>query len=512
MKKRIPSLFLPLAAILASCGGSSTPASSQISSQQPSSAPPSSLPSQSSVVSSQRPTSKVTVPFWTTFGQSNGIALQNRADEFAKIIKQAEGVDVEIVPSYQGGYGDIKEKVGKSWTAANTPTLAIAYPDHVADYLASETEPGQHVVNIEPYMNDATIGFGKQSYLGDAQGKDDFVEAFIDEGTHYIRQGTYSLPFMKSTEVMFYNFDAVKRAMPYYDEEIAMSDDKIRSFVSTMTWDQLLAFSEKALEHKDQVAPKMKFPIWYDSDENLFISKMFQEEIPYCSILSSGHGNIDFASGENRTKAEAMVTSLVQAREKGLITTKGIEEGKYGSDSFTKEECIFEIGSSGGTGYTAPEGETFTPGIAAVPASNNNPLYVSQGPTITFLHSTAITEQENKWRLEYAWKFAKYITNPESNVYLCIYGSEGYLPVRYSAYETPEYLSFLEEGELFSQTAKILINEIDGNYFNSAVFQGSAELRTQCGGIVTAALLKKDSVSNLFDKGIENALKQFGNQ
>ena len=481
MKFKPFALTLPLlAAALASCGGGSS-----------------------------SPSKEIVVPFWTTFGQKNAEALQKKANEFASIMEKQQNVKVRIDITYQGSYDDMLNKVTNGFSAGNVPTMAIAYPDHVANYLANEPKAGDYVYNVAPYMEDAEIGFGKQSYLGDAKGKDDFVEAFIDEGNHYIHQGTYSMPFMKSSEVMFYNFDAAKRAMATYKPEIANSDDKIKEFIGSLTWDEFLKFGEHCLANKSTVLDTMKQPIWYDSDSNLFISKLFQEKIGYCSINNLNKGQIDFESGENRTKAEAFVTSLVEARSKGLLTTKGVE-GTYGSDSFKAGESLFEIGSSGGTGYAMPEGAAFEVAVAKVPVSNNNPSYVSQGPTVAFLKNPSLSKEANDERAKYGWQFYKYITNPDSNVYLCIYGSEGYLPVRYSAYDTPEFAEFLENGEIYAETAQVLINDINGNYFNSAVFKGSAELRDQCGGIVTAALRGTGgTVTQIFDEAITQAKKGF---
>ena len=484
--KPLALLTLPLlAAALASCGGGS------------------------SASASSAPASEITVPFWTTFGQKNQEALQKKAQEFSAIMLKEKNVKVTIDISYQGGYDDILNKVTNGFSAGNVPTMAIAYPDHVANYLANEPKAGDYVYNVASYMDDAEIGFGKQSYLGDAKGKDDFVEAFIDEGTHYIHEGMYSMPFMKSSEVMFYNFDAVKRAMEGYKPEIANSDDKIKQYIGSLTWEQFLELGDYCLTNKATVLDTMKQPIWYDSDSNLFISKLFQEKIGYCSIGEDNKGRIDFESGENRTKAEAFVSSLVEAREKGLLTTKGVE-GTYGSDSFKAGESLFEVGSSGGTGYAMPEGAAFEVAVAKVPVSNNNPSYVSQGPTVAFLKNPSLSKEANDQRMQYGWQFYKYITNADSNVYLCIYGSEGYLPVRYSAYDTPEFAEFLENGEIYAETAQVLINDINGNYFNSAVFKGSAELRDQCGGIVTSCLRGKGgTVSQVFDEAISQAKKGF---
>ncbi len=441
--------------------------------------------------SSAAAATKVSFSFWTTFGQKNAEAVSKVASDFSKIIKEKENVDLSISIEYQGGYDDIEAKITKGFSAGDTPTMAIAYPDHVANYLSSNN--GSFVYDISTYINDPEIGLGKQSYLGDtsSSGKtvydsDDFVTTFLDEGKHYAKEGIYSLPLMKSSEVMFYNKQAVYNAMKIYKPDM-LSNDAVDEYIANMSWEELLELAKVAKDNKESVLSTMETPIWYDSDSNFIISKMYQNNIGYSSVGSDGKGKIDFEDGENRTKTEALITELKKNYDDGLLTTKGVE-GTYGSDAFKSGKVIFEIGSSGGTGYNSPEGGSIDVGIVKVPASNNNPLYVTQGPTMTFLKSSAVSEEENNTRMRYAWQFAKYLTNPEVNVYLCIYGSEGYLPVRYSAYETTNYLSFMDEGEIYAQSAKVLINDIDGHYLNTDVFVGSAQLRDQIGGVLTQIL------------------------
>ena len=127
----------PALVALCACGPTEEPPSSSASGEVPSSSQASSQTS--SQASSQNGNSgemkKVELDFWTTFGQSNGVALQKKADEFSAIIKKKQGVDVTIHCEYQGNYGDMLNKVTKGFSIGNTPTIAIAYPDHVANYL-----------------------------------------------------------------------------------------------------------------------------------------------------------------------------------------------------------------------------------------------------------------------------------------------------------------------------------------------------------------------------------------
>lgn len=462
------------------------------------------------VVSSTSPSASsdaVTVEFWHTFGQKNQEALQKKAIDFSKLILDNTGVKVTIDLKYQGSYDDIESKISQGWSAGNIPTMAIAYPDHIANYLESEgSTPGKYVYNIDSYMSDSKIGFGTQSYLGDSKtySKSDFVEAFLKEGQQFIRSGTYSLPYMKSSEVMFYNKEALAKALTYFKPEIT-GDDNIASYIGSISWDEFMDLCASIKTHASSISSVLETPSYYDSDSNLFISKMYQNNIDYSSISSDGKGVIDFESGENRTKAEAMVSSIKTAYDNKLIVTKGTE-GTYGSDMFTKMKTIFSIGSSGGTGYNMPSGDSFTVGVTRVPVSNNNPEYISQGPNIAFLKNPSYSSEENDKRMNYAWQFAKYITNPETNVYMCVYGSEGYIPVRNSAYETDDFVQFLEEGEIYAKTANVLLNDIDGHYLNTAVFKGSSTLRDQCGGIITSVLKQNTNVTTAFASAI-NATK-----
>ena len=120
----------PALVALCACGPTEEPPSSSASGEVPSSSEASSQTSSqtSSQASSQNGNSgemkKVELDFWTTFGQSNGVALQKKADEFSAIIKKKQGVDVTIHCEYQGAYGDMLDKVTKGFSIGNTPTSA----------------------------------------------------------------------------------------------------------------------------------------------------------------------------------------------------------------------------------------------------------------------------------------------------------------------------------------------------------------------------------------------------
>lgn len=457
------------------------------------------------------PAKKVTITFWHTFGQQIVETLEEKLDQFHDLVLENENVDVTVELSYSGSYDDILTKINNGFSAGNIPTIAVAYPDHVADYLSRETYDGQYVVNLEPYMDNEVYGFATQSYLGDEDGVDDFIESYFDEGKSYAKEGIYSIPLMKSSEVMFYNENIVSLALSGAKgvfegykptPDFNPTETNIRNYMENLTWDEFMNFCEFINNNKANLANTIEYPAYYDSDGNLFITKMYQNNIPYASVDEQGNGIIEFETGDARTNAEAMIAEINAQHEAGLFTTKGVE-GTYGSNNFTEVKSIFSIGSTGGTGYTVPTSGTFNVRAVKVPYDNNNAIYVSQGPTLCIMNNPRFSEEENLLRQEFAWRLIKFLTNAETNVELCIRGSNGYVPVRYSAYESENFTAFLLGGDIYAETASVILDDINNNFIVTPVFKGSAELREQGGSIITSVFTdQKENITQAFDDAI----------
>ena len=432
----------------------------------------------------------ITINFWHTFGQTVLNGFEESAKTFASLVKEHEDVNVRVKFTYKGGYDDVLGEVGRNFSVGGNPTIAVAYPDHVADYFASETTSGEYVVNLEPYANNEEYGFGKESWLGDTAGIEDFVESFIAESTNYAKDGMYSVPLLKSTEVMLYNMDLVAQAMKIIDNLPTLpSNDDVVEFMEDLSWVDFMDFCESVKDHMKEISDKLEIPAVYDSDGNLFITQLFQRNIPYAYAGNTENtGVIGFnASPDNENptaeqeKAYADVVKMLKEYkgwfDSGYFTTKGVT-GEYSSNYFTPGKTMFAIGSCGGSGYSFPSSSEFRVGACKVPYANNNPLYVSQGPTLTVLHNSKLkaagTDEDT---ILYAWKFIKYITNAEVNAKQCTVNSEGYIPVRSSAYNTSTFTNFLKSDTDYVVVTKTVVNDIDGRYFSSPVFKGSAELR-----------------------------------
>lgn len=453
----------------------------------------SSSASTASSQTSSTPITDVSFHFWHTFSKLTLAELTSTTEKFQKLVKENDGVNLTISLDPKGGYDEMTDFVTKSFAAGNTPTLAIAYPDHVATYLSKEKTDGEFVVNMESLAKDSEIGFGKESWIGDADSSD-FISKFYEEGTQYAKTGLYSLPFMKSSEIMFYNKDLVLKAMKYYDDTVN-TFSKVDALMKNISWDNLMVLCKDIKDHMSELSNTLEVPAFYDSDANLFITQCMQQNIPYVSLDADGKGKLDFVNDE----AKAMVTKLKGYYDQGLFTTKGIEN-VYGSTPFVELKTVFSMGSSGGAGYQIPNADTFTVGVCKIPSSNvSNSVYVSQGPTITMLKNPGVSDEENNIRVKYAWKYLKYLTSSQVDADMCENGSAGYIPVRASSYETDSFSEYMnDETSISSESLRVVHNDIGGSYFNTPAFPGSTVAREKVGGIISTVLKGSKSVDQAF--------------
>ena len=400
---------------------------------------------------------KVHVKFWHTMGQANQELLDRMITQFNEIYP-----DVVIEHSAQGDYAALYEKLNSAIPAGTMPTMAYCYPDHVADYMSSNA-----IVNIQDYLDDEKLAFNSDDGL-----LSDFTDAYWKEGTEYQKEGIYSVPFAKSTEVLFYN-------KTFFDDN---------GLTVPTTWDEMWALCQNIKENI-MTQPKYKdieFPLGYDSDSNLFITMCEQRNLPYTT-----NKNVKVASDHiqfNNAQTKAMAEELVGYMNKGYFLTKGcLPTNAYTSTYFTEGKIVMSIGSTGGTSYQTTT--NFTVAVAPAPVTDENSTYVSQGPSICFF------KKGNQAQKEAAWNFYKFITRAfNTAAYSAL---TGYEPVRKSAYEVPTYKEYLKGTSLQAQTSATTAT-IAGKYFTSAVFNGSATARDQVGNIFALMYVNKYSADKAF--------------
>ena len=407
------------------------------------------------------------IVFYSTMGD----ALQKVADVAIKSFEE-KYPGWKITHQQPGGYDQVKASVISDLGAGTQPSLAYCYSDHVAQYLQSGK-----VLDMSKYINsltetDITVEGAagdetKKAVLGYSE-KDiaDFIPGYYKEGfaTNYGDYKTYgftdtsilTMPFSKSTEVLYYNADALEEA------GIAKAP---------ATWDELW---------DDCRILKKKFPdctpLGYDSEANWFITMCEQNGWDYTSI-DKPHYKF------NNDGTVLFLEELKELYDEGLFTTQK-KYGSYTSGLFTKGAetgSIFSIGSTGGA--THQTSDKFTVGVAPLPGSelddnSINKSVISQGPSLVMFD----TGSDEKAKM--TWLFVKELLEPKFQCQFSM--NSGYNPVRESSYDNEAYAEWLDGDGIVAKTAtaaKLMIND----YFTSPAFNGSATAREQVGSALVYA-------------------------
>lgn len=471
MRKIIPALsILALAGVLAACGPTDAPAESTPTSTAP--ADPWETPEDYVPFGDRDPDSLNTeITFWHTFGESNSANYVNITAIVSEFQNRFPNIKVTLVNN--SSYDQIRTNLLYAITAHTLPTMAIAYPDHVADYLYSGV-----VENMAGYVSDPTIGLGAEDGT-DAGGLDDYYPNYLEEGTGYAETGVYSMPYSKSTEVMFYNktfFDLHNLTVPQTWEDMWEVCEQIKAIDSSVT------------------------PFGYDSDDNLYITRSEQAGIPFTTASGDGADHYLF----NNADAKAMVQEYKDAYDNGYFVTKGTSaDSSYTSTMFTERSLYMTVGSTGGTNYNYTS--DFEVAVAGIPQEDTNDAKViSQGPSICFFNEASDDQ------LYAAWLFYKFATNATNTANLSTL--TGYNPVRRSAFETDLYKNWVleEADDGQSMLVRTVLEYADANYgdayFTSPAFRGSSTARVQVGGIITNVLLGTLTMDEAFDSALTNCV------
>ena len=410
-----------------------------------------------------------TIVFYNTMGTALQTTLKLAISQFEE---KFPGWTVQS--SQIGGYDEVKSKIIGDFSANSQPDLAYCYADHVASYLGTGK-----VVNMNKFINNTSkvnvSVLNKETGAYEAKEYDeivgytaeevaDFIPGYYAEGyaENYASYSAYgysakdmlTLPFQKSTEVLFYNADALT--------ELGVDVPE--------TWDELWAVCELA---------KAKWPtctpLGYDSESNWFITACEQNGWAYTSA-SAPHYQF------NTPEAAAWLDQLAGYYADGLFTTQEIY-GSYSSNLFVKGPAeggtIFSIGSSAGASYQKTD--NFKWAVAPIPGSYVNGEVVnaaiSQGPSLVMFSTSAGNNEEKQLM---TWEFVKILLDP---VFQCSFaGTTGYMPARLSSYEQPDYVELLQnvETDIIAATVNVAMGMRD-IYYTSPAFDGSSTAREQVG-------------------------------
>lgn len=503
MKKRSLMLFLMffMALMLVACGGGSTVRGEFV------------IPE-----GGFDTTQEVTITFHHTMGTNLREKLDLALADFKEIYP-----NITVVHEQIGGYDDVRDNNNTLIVEDLQPNLSYCYPDHVALYnLAKVVVTLDDLIDSDMEVKDAEGNVIEKLGLTQAQ-KDDFIQGYYDEGKQFGDGKMYTLPFSKSTEVLYYNktfFEKNELNVP--DHWFSTGDNDTTSM-------------EYVCAKIKEIDPKST-PLGYDSAANWFITMTEQLGSPYTSAKDGekfqflNDTNIDF------------VTKFRQWYLNGWVTTQDLY-GAYTSGLFvnipteTNPVCSYmSIGSSAGATHQRPakDGNSypFEVGIATIPQMDqNNPKVISQGPSI------CIFNNKDPQKVLASWLLLKYLTTSASFQAEFSMAS-GYVPVIKSVidYETTRkvkdesgnlvdeiykpYKEFLEKADggdyVTSLSAKICMEQ-EKAYYTSPAFNGSSEARDQVNEIINGAFTVpentsdiKAAITQIFQDAIDECEYNFG--
>jgi len=426
------------------------------------------------------PNQKVTIVFGTTMNQ-DCLKLLDKAIERFNVLYP----NIEVVPKSYGGWDTIADLIGKEINGGNQPNIAYCYPDHVAQYRKSWVAVTMD--ELAKSTIEVTRADGTTETLGFTQAQlDDFIPGFYAEGTTYEDGYMYTLPFSKSTELLYYN-------KTYFDE---------KGYTVPTTWDEMIALCRK-IKAEDPTS----IPLGYDSADNLFITMCEQYGYGYTS--ATGEEKFLF----NNDGCKEFVKQIREWYIEGLITTKDLY-GAYTSELFIQQDKTIShsymcIGSSGGAKNQKPENGEFEVGIAPIPQINPaNPKVIMQGPSLCILKGGNNTTDQH---IVASWLFVKFLTtDPSFQAQFSM--MQGYTPVIKSAQEAKAYADWLAKangGTYLNATAVKVALQQESSYFTSPAFVGSSVARTEVGNLLGKCMSESSGDIDAFiDQAFEQTYKK----
>ncbi len=407
---------------------------------------------------------KVEITFYHTMGSNLSDVLDLYITEFNKLYP-----NITVKAEKIGGYDDVRDQIKTEISAKKQPNLAYCYPDHVALYNLAKA-----VVTLDNLIDstiEVTRADGTKEGLGLTEDqKNDFIKGYYEEGKQFGDGLMYTLPFSKSTEVLYYN-------KTFFEQH---------NLKVPTTWDEM----EETCKKIKEIDPS-SIPLGYDSEANWFITMCEQLNSPYTSATG------DHFLFNNETN-KAFVRRYRDWYQKGYLTTQNLY-GSYTSGLFTALEpneegklirSYMSIGSSAGATHQRPAADNdgkypFEVGIATVPQVDaSNPKVISQGPSI------CIFKKDNPQEVIASWLFLKYlVTNVEFQAEFSM--ASGYVPVLKSVAENATYKDFVAKADggkyISALSAKVCLEQEDA-YYTSPAFNGSSEARDQVGKILQKCL------------------------
>jgi multiple sugar transport system substrate-binding protein len=325
----------------------------------------------------------VEITFWHPMSSKHQTNLQVLIDEF-----HAEFPNITVNATYQGSYGDLEAKIGAAVVAGGLPTIAQVYENWVT--------PIQEILYpIGNFMTQAEVN--------------DIVAGLVPSNTYNGILTT--VPFNKSIMVLYYNADLVP--------------------VPPVTWEEYLSMSA-ALTTADGDGDG--FPDFFGTGFRPVNPELF------LNFLENAGGTIlneDWSEVTINNAAGLLAGEFVEA-----IAPYSYITNEYMSNVFPGKLAMF-VDTSAGYYYnnqSAVNGGAVMK-VARVPAGAVSQGSMIQGTNLAIFDTGDITKEQKDAAID----FVKFLIRAKSQVFWA--KASGYQPVVKSAYETQEWIDYVEAND-----------------------------------------------------------------
>ena len=355
--------------------------------------------------------SGATVTYWYQHSRAREEALQEIIADFNANNEWGITVNGE----YQGGYGDIFNKMLNVIGTPDVPNLVVAYQNQAATYQLADA-----LVDMNPLVNSEKWGFTEEELSDFFPG---FMKADVFPSFGGARLG---FPPNRSMEVMYYNSDWL--AEMGYDGPPTTPEE----------------FKEMACKAVEQPfsgasgdAPSMGYELSVDASR--FASWTF----------AFGGDVFDYDASQYSYNNPAAVEAMQFIQDLFNEGCATIVAERYGDQTdFGNGNLLFTVGSSSGLPFykgAVEEGANFAWSAGPLPHTTADPVMNIYGASVSIPKSTP--EQELA-----AWLFVKYYTSPEVQAKWA--EASNYFPVRKSVAEN--MTDYFEENPTYKKVFELL--------------------------------------------------------
>ncbi|MCI9148468.1 MAG: ABC transporter substrate-binding protein [Hungatella sp.] len=342
---------------------------------------------------------KIELTFFYPIGVGGALAtlIENLAAEFTK-----ENPDIILNPVFAGNSTETMTKTVSALQGGTPPDFAILPNPELYSFLDMDA-----VIPLDDFI----AADGGQEYI------DDFIPAFLENS--YYDGSIYSIPFQRSTVIMYYNKDHFKEA--------GLDPEK-----PPANWDELRDYAKK-LTITDGSGNISRYGVMIPTDDPFIFYGFCRQNSasPDSQIMSQDGKTVYFDTPEN---AQAL-QFLIDLSKTDKVMPEGSIKWGDGPSNFMAGATSITVTSSGSL-TNILDNTDFEVGTAYLPAGK-------QYGSATGGANLYIFKDVDPKKQEAAWKFIRWITEPKRAAQWSI--DTGYVATRNSAYDTDLMKEYLEK-------------------------------------------------------------------